>query len=493
MPYRVVIIGAGFGGIGMAIKLKQAGINDFVVLDRAEDLGGTWRDNSYPGLTCDVPSLLYSFSFRPWRWSRRFPARDEILAYLHGLVAEHGIGPHLRFNCGVDGADFYEPGAVWKLTLSDGGTLEANSVVSAVGQLGSPALPDIPGREAFGGPSWHSGRWNHDVNLAGLRVAVIGTGASAIQFVPEVAKVAGHVDVYQRTPPYVLPKGDRPYREAEQVLFDRLPVVRKADRLRIFLYGELLTSGFVLSPKLLAGPMRIWRHQLDRQIADPQLRAKCVPDYVMGCKRVAFSNDWYPALTRPNVELVTDKIERIAPDGVVTADGTTRTADVIIYGTGFNAVQFLTPMAVTGLGGQRLHDVWQNGAQAYLGIAISGFPNFFLLYGPNTNLGGNSIIYMLEGQIGYTLGAIQALDSERLAWLDVRPEVHDAFNSWVQSASETSVWESGCHSWYTTASGRNTNNWPDHTFVYRYRVRRFDVAAYRVMPKQPAAADARAA
>ena len=488
MPYRVVIIGAGFGGIGMAIRLKDAGVEDFVVLDRAADLGGTWRDNSYPGLSCDVPSQLYSFSFRPWRWSRRYPVREEILAYLHGLVAEHGLGGHLRFGCGVGAADFDEASALWTLTLEDGSTLEATAVVCAVGQLGTPALPEIPGREEFAGPSWHSGRWNHDVDLAGRRVAVIGTGASAIQFVPEIAKVAGHVDVYQRTPPYVLPKADRPYREAEQVMFDRLPVVRKADRLRIFLYGELLTSGFVLSQKMLAAPMRLWRRQLEAQIADPELRAKCVPDYVMGCKRVAFSNDWYPALARPNVDLVTGTIERIVAGGVVTADGTTRAADVLIYGTGFKAVEFLTPIRVTGLGGRRLADAWRDGAQAYLGISVSGFPNFFILYGPNTNLGGNSIIYMLEGQIGYTLGAIQALESERLAWLDVRPDVHDAFNSWVQSASRTSVWETGCHSWYTTASGRNTNNWPDHTFLYRYRVRHFDLGAYRVMPKQPVTA-----
>ena len=364
---------------------------------------------------------------------------------------------------------------VWNLTLDDGGTLQAAAVVCAVGQLGRPALPDIAGRDGFAGPSWHSARWNHDVDLAGRRVAVVGTGASAIQFVPEIAKVAGHVDVYQRSAPYVLPKADRPYRDAEQALYDRLPVVRKADRLRIFLYGELLTSGFVLSPKLLAGPMQLWRRQLRTQIADPELRAKCVPDYVMGCKRVVFSNDWYPALARPNVELVTDPIERIVPDGVVTADGTTRTADVIIYGTGFKAVEFLAPMLVSGLDGSRLQQAWQDGPQAYLGITVSGFPNFFMLYGPNTNLGGNSIIYMLEGQIGYVLGAIQALEAERLAWLDVRPDVQDAFNSWVQSASRTSVWESGCHSWYTTASGRNTNNWPDHTFMYRYRVRRFDL------------------
>jgi cation diffusion facilitator CzcD-associated flavoprotein CzcO len=487
LPYRVVIIGAGFGGIGMAIALKRAGLNDFVVLDRADDLGGTWRDNSYPGLTCDVPSQLYSFSFRPWRWSRRYPARNEILRYLHALVAEHDLGPHLRFRSGVAAAVFDDRAAIWQLTLADGSELQATAVISAVGQLGWPALPDIAGRDEFAGPSWHSGRWNHDVSLAGRRVAVVGTGASAIQFVPEIARVAAHVDVYQRSAPYVLPKADRPYRAAEQEVFDRVPMVRKADRLRIFLYGELLTSGFVLSPKLLAGPMQLWRRQLNAQIADPQLRAKCVPDYVMGCKRVLFSNDWYPALTQPHVDLITDPIERITPDAVVTAGDATRPADVIIYGTGFRAVDFLAPLRVTGLHGWRLEDAWRDGAQAYLGIAVTGFPNFFLLYGPNTNLGGNSILYMLEGQIGYVLGAIRALSEEQLAWLDVRPDVQDTFTGWVASASRRSVWETGCHSWYTTSAGRNTNNWPDHTFLYRYRVRRFDLAAYRVMPRRTVA------
>jgi cation diffusion facilitator CzcD-associated flavoprotein CzcO len=493
MAYRVAVIGAGFGGIGLAIAFKRAGIEDFVVLDRADDIGGIWRDNSYPGLCCDVPSHLYSFSFRPWRWSRRFPPREEILGYMRGLVAEHGLGPHLRLGNGVAAAEFDAGRALWNLTMDDGTTLQATSVVCAVGQLGRPALPDIPGRDEFAGPSWHSGRWNHDVDLAGKRVAVIGTGASAIQFVPEVAKVAGQVDLYQRSAPYVLPKADRPYREAEQDLYDRLPLVRKADRLRIFLYGELLTSGFVLSPKLLGGPMQLWRRQLRSQIADPGLRAKCVPDYVMGCKRVVFSNDWYPTMTRPNVELITDRIERIAPGGVVTADGVTRPADVIVYGTGFKAVELLTPMQVTGRGGERLQEAWRDGAQAYLGITVSGFPNFFMLYGPNTNLGGNSIIYMLESQIGYVLSAVQALEAQRLAWLDVRPEVQESFNSWVQKASRTSVWETGCHSWYTTATGRNTNNWPDHTFMYRYRVRNFDLAAYQVMPRQPATAGVGAA
>lgn len=481
MPYRVVIVGAGFAGIGMAIALTKAGYRDFVIADQAEDLGGTWRDNSYPGLTCDIPSQLYSFSFRPWQWTRRFPARDEILAYLHALVAEHNLGPKMRFGHGVTAAAFDRDRSLWTVTLDDGSTLESTAVVSAVGQLGHPVMPDITGRDAFAGPSWHSARWNHDVDLAGRRVAVVGTGASAIQFVPEIAKVAAHVDVYQRTPPYVLPKADRPYRDAEQSLFDRVPAVRKADRLRIFLYGELLTSGFVLSPKILALPMAMWRRQLRTAIADPELRARCVPDYVMGCKRVVFSNAWYPALARPDVDLVTDPIAQITQTGLVTADGTARPADVIIYATGFRATQFLAPMQVTGRDGARLHETWRDGAHAYLGITVAGFPNLFMLYGPNTNLGGNSIIYMLEGQIGYVVGALRTLDEHRLAWLDVRPDVQDEFNDWVQSASRSSVWESGCQNWYTMA-GRNTNNWPDHTFLYRRRVRRFDLPAYRVRP-----------
>jgi cation diffusion facilitator CzcD-associated flavoprotein CzcO len=488
MPYRVVVIGAGFGGIGMAIALKRAGLEDFVVLDQADDLGGTWRDNTYPGLTCDIPSHLYSFSFQPWRWSRRFPPRAEILAYLRALVSERGLAPHLRFGCGVAAAEFDEQGGVWTLTLDGGGTLQAGAVVCALGQLGRAALPDIAGRDSFTGPSWHSARWDHGVPLAGRRVAVVGTGASAIQFVPEIAKVATQVDVYQRTPPYVLPKADRPYRATEQVLFDRLPALRKADRLRVFLYGELLTSGFVVSPRLLAAPMQVWRRHLRSQVDDPALRARCVPGYVMGCKRVVFSNDWYPALARPNVELITARIERIAPGGVVTADGTAHAADVIIYGTGFKAGELLAPMRVTGLAGAPLEEAWRDGPQAYLGITVSGFPNFFMLYGPNTNLGGNSILYMLEGQIGYVRGAIEALAAQRLAWLDVRPEVQARFNAWVQSASRKSVWEAGCHNWYTTPSGRNTNNWPSQTFRYRSRVRRFDLGAYRVMPQPPATA-----
>jgi cation diffusion facilitator CzcD-associated flavoprotein CzcO len=484
-PYRVAVIGAGFGGLGMAIALQQAGIEDFIILDQADDLGGTWRDNTYPGAACDVPCHLYSFSFRPGRWSRRYPPQPEILGYLQALADEHRLGPRLRLGSGVTAAAFDAGRALWNLTLSNGETVQAGSVVSAVGQLNRPALPAIPGRDSFSGPSWHSARWDHGTDLSGKRVAVIGTGASAIQFVPEVARVAAHVDVYQRTPPYVLPKADGPYTPARQDMFARLPVLRKADRLRIFLSGELLTSGFVLSPKMLAAPMQLWRRQLE-VITDPGLRARCLPDYVMGCKRVLFSNDWYPTLNRPHVELVTDPIECIADDGVVTSGGVSRPADVIVYGTGFSTLDFLAPMSVTGLAGQQLHETWRDGAQAYLGISVAGFPNFYILYGPSTNLGGNSILYMLEGQIGYVAAALRAQDVQDLAWLDVRPDVQQSYGAWVQAASHTSVWESGCRSWYTTAAGQNINNWPDHTFLYRHRVRRFDLGRYQVMPRQEA-------
>jgi cation diffusion facilitator CzcD-associated flavoprotein CzcO len=486
--YRVIVVGAGFGGIGMALALQRAGIDDFLVVDGAADLGGTWRDNTYPGAACDVPATLYSYSFRPQRWSRRFPSQPETLAYLHEVAAEHGLGPHLRFGSKVTAARFDEAQARWQVSIDGGGTLQANALVSAVGQLNRPALPSIEGREDFAGPSWHSARWNHDVELAGKRVAVIGTGASAIQFVPELAKVAAHVDVYQRTAPYVLPKNDHPYSESQRDRYGRFPIVRKADRLGTFLYGEVLTSGFVLSPRVLALPMWMWRRQLDQQIPDPALRERCVPGYTMGCKRVLFSNDWYPTLARPNVDLVTDPIERIAADGVVTEGGELRPADVIIYGTGFKTLDFLAPMSITGRHGRELHQTWRDGAQAYLGVTVSGFPNFFMIYGPHTNLGGNSIIYMLEGEIGYAVAAIAAIGEHDLAWLDVRPDVQSSYNAWVAAASRTSVWESGCKSWYTTADGRNINNWPDHTFMYRYRVRSFDLAKYRVMPATSAPA-----
>lgn len=480
--YEVVIIGAGFGGIGMAVALARAGIGPFVVVEKGAELGGTWRDNVYPGAACDVPSNLYSFSFHPGRWTRRYPAQPEILSYLEEVVDQHGVRPFIRTGTAVRACELDEPKRRWKVTLDDGSVLVARAVVSAVGQLNKPALPAIGGRDTFGGSWWHSARWNHDVPLQNKRVAVIGTGASAIQFVPEVARQAAHVEVFQRTAPYVLAKADRPYTAKEQALQSAVPLFRKAQRLRTFLYGELLTSGFVGSRALAGMAVRQWQQLLERQVPDAELRRRCTPDYVLGCKRVLFSNDWYPTLNQPHVDLVTDPIVRIAEDGVVTADEALHRADVIVYGTGFQTLDFLQPMRIAGRRGRLLHDQWAQGAEAFLGVVVSGFPNLFLLYGPNTNLGGNSIVYMLEAQISYVLAALRAMREQRLDWVDVRPDLQAEFAEWVAQASAGSVWESGCRSWYTTAAGRNTNNWPDHTFRYRQRLRRFDLASYQVLP-----------
>ena len=476
--YDVAIVGAGFGGLGMAIRLRRSGAR-FVVLEQAGRVGGTWRENTYPGAGCDVPSHLYSFSFHPGRWARRYAGQAEILRYLEGLVDAYGLGPRIRFGAEVRAAEFDEAAGAWRLTLAGGDVLTAAAVVSSVGQLNRPALPDIPGRDGFRGPAWHTARWRHDCPLDGRRVAVVGTGASAIQVVPEIAERAGRVHVFQRSAPYVIPKPDRPYGALARALYAHAPLVRRADRLRIYLMGELLGAALVASPALRRTLEARWRAFMESQVADPELRARCTPDYVVGCKRILFSNDWYPALQRANVELVTQAVAAITERRVHTVDGAEREVDAIVYATGFQATGFLQPMRVTGLGGCDLHAAWRDGAEAYRGVAVSGFPNFFMLYGPNTNLGSNSIIYMLEAQIGYVDRALRALRRRRLRWLDVRAEVQAEFNRWVDALSGRTVWETGCHSWYTTG-GRNTNNWPTFPFRYRRQMRRFDLRDYEV-------------
>jgi cation diffusion facilitator CzcD-associated flavoprotein CzcO len=473
-PLEVAIVGSGFGGLGMAVRLKRSGVDSFVVLEKAARIGGTWRDNTYPGAACDVPSHLYSFSFRPGAWSRRYPAQGEILGYLEDLVREWELGPHLRLGAEVRAVAFDEATGTWRIELASGDVLRARAVVSAVGQLNRPRLPDIPGFDSFQGPSWHSARWDHGRDLAGKRVAVIGTGASAIQFVPEIARRAAAVHVFQRSAPYVIPKPDRP----EHPLYRFLPPLTRADRLRIYLTGELLGAALFGSGRLQRLLTARWRTFMESQVSDPELREKCEPDYAVGCKRILFSNDWYPALALPGVELVTDPLAAVTEAGVVTADGRERQVDAIVFATGFQTTGFLQPMRVSGAGGRDLHEAWREGAEAYRGIVVSGFPNFFMLYGPNTNLGSNSIIYMLEGQIAYVERALAALRRRDLRWLDVRPAVQDEFNRWVRSRSERTVWESGCRNWYTTATGRNTNNWPTYTFRYRLALMRFDLGEY---------------
>lgn len=485
--FEVAIIGSGFGGLGMAHQLREDGIDDFVVLEQDHHVGGTWRDNTYPGAACDVPAHLYSYSFHRYDWSRRYPPHQEILAYIDDVVATYDLGRHLRFGFATDRATYDDRTATWTLTSRAGDRVQARVVVSSVGQLNRPRFPEIPGRDTFAGASWHSGRWDHAYDLTGKRVAVIGTGASAIQFVPEIAKQAAEVQVFQRNAPYVIPKPDGEYSPRRQALFRRLPIIEKADRLSTFLRGELLTTAILGADLSRRNVEKMWRAHLEEQITDPDLRERCEPDFVIGCNRILFSNDWYPTLASPHVELVTDAITDIIPTGVVTEDpisGETRhhDVDVIIYGTGFGATGFLQPMEVVGRDGADLQQRWSHGAAAYQGVAVHGFPNFFMLYGPNTNLGGNSIIFMLETQIGYVSQALAEMRRLGLGSIEVRADEEDAFATWVDEASRSTAWVTNCHSWYTT-EGRNTNNWPALTFRYGRLLDRFDLFAYESVPR----------
>jgi cation diffusion facilitator CzcD-associated flavoprotein CzcO len=477
----VVIVGAGFGGLGMGIRLKQAGVDSLTVLEKADRVGGVWRDNTYPGLTCDVPSHLYSFSFEPKHdWSRRFPPQPEILDYLEHCVRKYGLTGHLRLGTEVESADFDESSGRWAIRTTDGEDLEADVFICATGQLSRPRLPDVPGLEEFDGPKFHSARWDHGVDLTGKRVAVLGTGATAIQFVPEIARATEQLHVFQRSAPWVLPKPDRPYSWQEQRLYRRFPFLQRLSRAYDYLFYELLILSFTRL-KWMTAPFRAgFSRRLEKDVPDPRLREELTPDYPMGCKRILISNDWYTTITRRDVELVTDPVARIERDAVVTADGTRRPVDAIIFATGFLATDFLAPMRVTGRDGGDLNEVWREGAEAYLGLALAGFPNLFILYGPNTNLGAGSIIYMLERQVEYVVRAVKSLIGAPGRYVDLRPEVQRAFNAEIQERLSDSVWEAGCTSWYRTEAGRNTNNWPGTTLEYTWRTRHPDPDDYVV-------------
>jgi cation diffusion facilitator CzcD-associated flavoprotein CzcO len=466
--FKVVIIGAGFGGLGMGIELVRAGIHDFVILDKGDDVGGCWRENRYPGAACDVPSHLYSFSFEPQStWSRKFAPQAEILTYLAHCADRYGLRPHLRLNAEVRAAEFDAASGEWVVETTDEKRLRARFLVTACGQLSRPAYPRIPGLDRFGGVRFHSAHWNHAYDLTGKRVAVIGTGASAIQFVPAIAPAVGQLHLFQRSAAYVLPKPDREYCALERSVYRWLPALLALSRGKIYLTNESRALAFFYYPRLLDLYRWAFRRHLFRSVRDPALRRKLTPDYPLGCKRILISNDYYPALARPNVEVVTDAINEVDVRGVATADGRHRPVDAILFGTGFCATEFLAPMQVRGLDGRDLNVAWRDGAEAYLGMNVSGFPNLFILYGPNTNLGHNSIIYMLEGQIRYVLDCLRELQRSGIRHLDVRPEVQRRFNAGLQNQLSNSVWASGCTSWYQTASGRHTNNWPGFTFAYR--------------------------
>jgi cation diffusion facilitator CzcD-associated flavoprotein CzcO len=481
---EVAIVGAGFGGICMGIKLRRAGI-PFTILERGDRVGGVWRQNTYPGAACDIPSHLYSYSFEPSHdWSRRYGRQPEIQSYLEQCVHKYGLADRIRLSTEVKRAGFDEHHACWRLTTaSASGTaeLEARFLVAATGQLSLPADPQLPGLDSFPGTVFHSARWQHEFDPAGKRIAVAGTGASAIQFVPAIAPLAGRLHIFQRSAPYVIAKPDRAYTRLEKYLYRSFPSLLVASRTRQYAYHELRVLPFTKGIGLRLF-RRVWEQYMRSQIADERLRELVTPDYPIGCKRVLISNDWYATLTRPNIELIGAGLTGVEGDTVLAADGTRRQVDAIIFGTGFATNDFLAPMSVFGRDGRELHEVWRErgGAEAYMGIAVAGFPNLMILYGPNTNLGHNSIIYMLESQTDYVLEAIRFAQSHGARWLDVHAEAQDAYNREVQERLESTVWQAGCDSWYVTDSGKNTNNWPSFTFEYRRRTRYFDPAHYEV-------------
>jgi cation diffusion facilitator CzcD-associated flavoprotein CzcO len=479
----VAIVGAGFGGIGLGIRLREAGIESFTILEKGDGIGGVWRDNSYPGLTCDIPSHLYSFSFEPKHdWSRRFPLRDEILVYLEHCVAKHRLRGHIRLGTEVASADFDEASGRWRIVTTEGERLEADVLVSATGQLSRPAYPEIPGLERFEGESFHSARWNHDYELDGKRVAVIGTGATAIQFVPEIASRVERLLVFQRSAPWVVPKPDRPYRDWEQNLYRRVPWIQELSRLRIHLLYEVITLALTRMRWMGRLFERGYRRRLEREVPDPRLRDRLMPHYPIGCKRILLSDEWLQTLARPDVELVTGRIAEVTPTGIVAEGGAEHGVDAIILATGFASTEFLAPMAIRGLGGTDLNETWRDGAEAYLGLAVSGFPNMFILYGPNTNLGAGSVIDILESQIEHVVEAVGRLHAAQARYLEVRPDVQTRFNAEIQRRLEDSVWTAGCSNWYRAPNGKVVNNWPGGAAGYMRRARRLEIADYVVVP-----------
>ena len=475
------MVGAGFSGIGVTVRLKQAGLDDLVVYERSTSVGGVWRDNTYPGAACDVPSHLYSFSFAPeGRWSNRFAQQHEIVAYLERVAVEFDVVRHVRFSSEVESAVYDESCLVWTLRLADGTTGEYDVVITACGQLSRPAVPDVPGLQEFAGAVFHSAQWDHDADLSG-RVAVLGTGASAIQFVPEVARQAAAMTVFQRSAPYVVRKPDRAYGPGTKAALERFPLLLKADRLRTFVTNEARSLGFNTEPRLMKGHQIRFSRQLSRSVPEPDLRARLTPSDPIGCKRILQSNDWYPALRQPHVRLVTEGVTAVEQTGVRTIDGELHVADVLVLGTGFTATELIAPMEVVGRGGRTLREAWAGGAEAHLGTLVNGFPNLFLLYGPNTNLGHNSIVLMLESQFRYVLDALDQLAPGTA--VEVRDDVQRAFNDDLQRRLGGTVFAGGCRSWYLTADGRNTQNWPGTTVEFRLRTRRVrpsDVVVHRL-------------
>ena len=478
---RLLVIGAGFGGLGMAVRLQQAGRTDFLVVDKGHEVGGTWRDNTYPGAACDVPSQLYSFSFalNP-DWSRSFSPQPEIQAYLRRVAEDAGVLDRFRFGTTVQDARWDADAKHWRVTTT-AGAVTADVLVAASGGLSEPKMPDIEGLDGFAGEVFHTARWNHDVDLTGKRVAVIGTGASAIQVIPEIAPKVAHLDVYQRTAPWVIPRRDRAYTKVERTAFRLLPGLQRLHRGAIYLARELFVPAFTWKPSLAAPARKAAMANLHKAIKDPELREKLTPHFEIGCKRILISNDYYPALAQDHVDLVTDPIAKVSGHAVVTADGVEREVDAILVATGFHTTEPPIAQHVVGAVGRSLADVWaREGMQAYKGTTFHGFPNLFQIVGPNTGLGHSSMVFVIECQIAYILDALRRMDQERLATVQPRPDVQRHWNAALQRRLSKTVWNTGgCASWYLDSEGRNTTLWPRTTITLKRQLARFDVERYQ--------------
>ncbi|MGW2845665.1 flavin-containing monooxygenase [Streptomyces sp. NPDC001274] len=492
---RVAVIGSGFGGLGAAVRLRREGITDFVVLERADSVGGTWRDNSYPGCACDVPSHLYSFSFAPNPdWPRTFSGQRHIRAYLEHVADTFGLRPHIRLGHEVTVMRWDGTELRWVIETANGATLTADLVVSACGPLSDPKMPDIPGLADFPGKVFHSARWDHDTDLTGKRVAVVGTGASAIQIVPAIQPKVGRLTLFQRTPPWVMPRMDRKISGVERWLHRTLPVTGTARRGLLWGIRELQVGAFTKHPNELGLVEKIAKGNMARAIKDPALRAKLTPSYRIGCKRILLSNTYYPALAQPNTDVVAAGLTEVRGSTLVASDGTETEADVIIFGTGFHVTDMPIAERVVGAEGITLAEHWKDGVQSLRGATVSGFPNWLSIIGPNTGLGNSSMILMIESQLNYLADYVRQLDvlGGRVA-LDARPSALGAWNRRVQDRMRRTVWNTGgCDSWYLDANGRNTTVWPGTTADFRRATRTVDLAEYQVVrpPKQEPAAGA---
>lgn len=474
-----LIIGAGFAGLGTAIRLKQAGMQDFVILERSDRVGGTWRDNTYPGAACDIPSNLYSYSFaQNPNWSRSFSGSAEILGYIHHLVDHFELMPQIRFQQKVTAMQFYAETGLWKVSLEDGTFYHARTVVSAAGPLSNFSMPKITGIDDYKGKKIHSAAWDHDYDFVGKRVAVIGTGASAIQIIPELIKTAAHVKVFQRTPAWVVPRPDYKTPEWHKLVFRKLPVAQKALRQALFWTHESMALAVIWSSPLTAVAQMLASGHLKRQVPDRWLRRQLTPDFKLGCKRVLVSNDYYPALQQPNCKLITWPIVKITENGIQTMEGVEHLVDCIVFSTGYDVNKSGTPFDIIGLEGRDLNQEWARGAQAYKSINVSGYPNMFFTFGPNSGPGHNSALVYIESQISYTVQAIQTILSKNLKALDVKAEVQTQYNQDIQRRLAKTNWNSGCKSWYLTEDGFNAAMYPGFATQYANQMKQLNLSDY---------------